>query len=439
MQPIGTLIRRSCSKTAAGDIEPPLGRARNKLLLCLLGLWITLHGAMGQVSAQDGTAKGDQPSGEANGLPSLSSFDMGDVQAWFTDNWWRLAAVFGSVFLAFLVGKIARAVLMHTGTRFRSKGKTVRGAVFHALARSVGFLAVVIGIQVALLWLPLDPGVRAVSQTAMRVLFVVAIALAFYNLVDVVEQFLMRLASRTSSRLDDMLVPLVRASLRVTVVVLTVVQIATILSQKPVTSILAGLGVGGLAIGLAAQDMIKNFFGSVMIFSDRPFEMGDRIQVDGFDGIVETVGFRSTRLRTLDGHIVTIPNGELANDSIRNVSKRPNIKRSFELGVTYDTTPEMLDQALEILHDILRDHEGMDADLPPRIYFTSFADSALVISIIYWYHPADWWKFTEFNQRINREILQRFNEAGIEFAFPTQTIHLVSPDDGTAEVRKSSK
>ena len=149
-------------------------------------------------------------------------------------------------------------------------------------------------------------------------------------------------AATTPSKLDDMLAPMIRTSLRVTVVILVLVQVATILSDKPVTSIIAGLGAGGLAIGLAAQDTIKNFFGSIMIFSDRPFELGERVQVGDYDGVVETVGFRSTRLRTLDGHVVTMPNGELANMSIRNVSKRPNIRRIVNVGITYDTPVEKL-------------------------------------------------------------------------------------------------
>ena len=123
----------------------------------------------------------------------------------------------------------------------------------------------------------------------------------------------------------------------VVVVVLSLVQIAQFY-DKPITSILAGLGVGGLAVALAAQETIKNFFGSLVIFADKPFELDERIRGGNFDGFVEEVGFRSTRLRTLDGHLITIPNGELANLMIENVSKRPHIKRTFELGVTYDTS-----------------------------------------------------------------------------------------------------
>ena len=378
-------------------------------------------------AASTGVGANDQTSDSPRGF--WETWDVEAIRAWAVADGWRLVALFLAIFLAFAAGKIVRAVFLSTSRRLRGKGRFIRASVFSALAHSVVFLAVGIGIRIGLLWLRMPDGVQAAAQTTMRVWFAVAIAWACYNLVEVVEQFLMRMASRTTSRLDDMLVPLVRASLRVTVVVLAIVQVATIVSQKPVTSILAGLGVGGLAIGLAAQDTIKNFFGSIMIFSDRPFEMGDRIQVGGFDGTVEVVGFRSTRIRTLDGHVVTIPNATVANEAIRNVTKRPHIKRAFQIGVTYDTSPEQLDRAIAIVEEILHDHEGMDPDYPPRIFFTEFGDSALILSVIYWYHPADWWAYCAFNQRVNREILRRFNEAGIEFAFPTQTIYVASDRD----------
>ncbi len=128
---------------------------------------------------------------------------------------------------------------------------------------------------------------------------------------------------------------------------------------------------------------------------------------------------------------MTIPNGELANKAIRNVAKRPNIRRIMNLGLTYDTSPDKVRQAIEIVQELLADHEGQDPDLPPRVYFNDFTDSALNLSVIYWYHPADWWPYNDFSQRLNMEILQRFNAAGIEFAFPTQTIHLAGGGGGT--------
>jgi MscS family membrane protein len=178
-----------------------------------------------------------------------------------------------------------------------------------------------------------------------------------------------------------------------------------VLSDKPITSIIAGLGIGGLAVALAAQDTIKNFFGSIVLFVDKPFEMGDRIAIDGHDGPVEEVGLRSTKIRTLDGHLVTIPNGELANKTIQNIGKRPYIKRITNLTITYN-------------------HEGMHKDFPPRIYFNEFNSESLNIMVIYWYHPPDYWEFMTFTENFNKEVFRRFNDEGIDFAFPTQTLYL---------------
>ena len=159
------------------------------------------------------------------------------------------------------------------------------------------------------------------SFTGLEVLLVVAVGLLAYYLVEVPSTWLARQTEKTESKFDDMLVPIVRKSLRVTVVLFSVVSIAQSLSDKPISALIAGLGLGGLAFALAAQDTIKNLFGSLVIFSDKPFGLGDRINYDGHDGTIEEVGLRSTRLRRLDGHQVTIPNGELANKSIHNIAK----------------------------------------------------------------------------------------------------------------------
>ena len=271
------------------------------------------------------------------------------------------------------------------------------------------------------------PAVEMIAETIIRMLAVLLVAYAFYALVDVIDRWMQVVSERTESKLDDMLRPLVRTSLRTTIVILGLVQVATILSDKPMTSVIAGLGVGGLAIGLASQDMVKNFFGSVMIFSDHPFEMGDYIEAGGHSGTVESVGFRSTRIRTSDGHVICIPNGTLANMSIKNISSRLFLKRNFGLGLTYDTSPEKVQQAIDVVREILDHHEGMNEDNAPRVNFTEFTDSTLNIQVVYWHFPADWTSFRALNDRVNAEILTRFNDEGIEMAFPSQTIYMSGP------------
>ena len=160
--------------------------------------------------------------------------------------------------------------------------------------------------------------------------------------------------------------------------------------------------------------------------TDKPFQVGEGIKLAGLDGVVESLGFRSTRIRTLEGHLVTIPNSEVAASAIENIGKRPYIRRLTNITITYDTPPNKVQRAVDIVRQILENHEGMHPDRPPRVYFNEFNDASLNLLVIYRYEPADYWMFVDFNHRVNMEILRRFNEEGIDFAFPTQTVHLAN-------------
>ncbi|MBU1909239.1 MAG: mechanosensitive ion channel family protein [Verrucomicrobia bacterium] len=337
---------------------------------------------------------------------------------------WRLAMLFVSLLAALTAGKVGRAILTRAAGPLGKAGRLTAAAALHAAARSLSFLAFALGLKAGFAFLRLPEKVQSITGATSSVALVAAIGWLVYQGVDVVDAWLRRLTGHKATKMDNMLVPLVRKSLRVTVVILTLLQIATLLSDKPVTSLLAGLGVGGLAVALAAQDTVKNFFGSLVIFADKPFEMGDRIVVDGFDGPVEEVGFRSTRIRTLEGHLVTFPNGELANKSIQNIGKRPYIRRLMNLTIPYDTPPEKVQRAMDIVKELLKDHEGLRPDFLPRVFFNEFASASLNLLVIYWYHPPDYWAYLAFGERLNLDILRRFNEEGIEFAFPTQTLYL---------------
>jgi MscS family membrane protein len=196
------------------------------------------------------------------------------------------------------------------------------------------------------------------------------------------------------------------------------------LSGKPLSTLLAGLGIGGLAVALAAQDTLKNFFGSLMIMLDKPFAIGQRVTFGGYDGTVEEIGFRSTRVRTLTGHQVTIPNEKVASESVENIGRRPSIRRLTNITITYDTPPNKVEKALAIIREILENHEGMESDYPPRVFFNEFNDASLNLIMLYWYHPPDWAAYMAFSERVNLQIMRAFEAEGIEFAFPTTTNYL---------------
>ena len=335
---------------------------------------------------------------------------------------WRILALFGIILFSLILGKITRTILQRSAEKFENQQRIIAATTLNAFGRGTVFLFASIGISISLTVFELTSKVADVSQTLSAMLLTIGIGYFFYWLAEIPSMWLGQIAGRTESKMDDMMVPILRKSLRVTVVVLVMVQIAQILSDKPITSIIAGLGIGGLALALAAQDSVKNFFGSVVLFIDKPFEVGDRVVIDGHDGPVEEVGLRSTKIRTLDGHLVTVPNGELANKTIQNIGKRPNIKRTANITITYDTPPEKIDRAVNILKELLENHEGMHADFPPRVFFNELNADSLNIMVMYWYHPPNYWDYMVFTEKFNKEVFRRFNEEGIDFAFPTQTV-----------------
>ncbi len=337
---------------------------------------------------------------------------------------WRILLFLLSILCAFLAARIARGALRRSARKSAAEGRSVLAAALKAASASLGLLLVTIGARIGVGFLRMGPEASGAVLAALDALFIISITWISYRMVDVAEKALARLAVESESRLNDMMIPLVRKSLRVTIVILGALQLATTLSDKPVTSLLAGLGVGGLAVALAAQDTLKNFFGSLVIFSDKPFELGDRVVVDGHDGNVAGVGFRSTRIRTLDGHMVTIPNGELANKTLLNIGKRPHIRRVLNIGLDYATPPEKIERALEIVRGLLENHPGMNPDFPPRAFFNDFTEQGLNIQAVYWFHPPAYWDYMAFTQDLNMEILRRFQAEGIRFALPVRRVEI---------------
>jgi MscS family membrane protein len=216
------------------------------------------------------------------------------------------------------------------------------------------------------------------------------------------------------------LFPVIQRVAKVALAIIAVMLTADNLDMK-ITSLLAGLSIGGLALGLAAQDTVANIFGAVAILLDKPFHIGDRIMVESVDGTVESIGLRSTRIRNLDGHHVTVPNKLMGNAIITNITRRPTIKTEMNLGLTYDTPVEKVKRATVILEEIFRANPKT-ADL--LIGFNKFGDSALNIFVVHVWNGTDAKAHFAEMQELNLQIKQRFDAEKIELAFPTQTIHL---------------
>ena len=337
---------------------------------------------------------------------------------------WRILFFAGILIVAVILGSIARFILKRIARRNIIRDNSVRATTIDAVSRSVTFVLITVGFIIGIPVLQADAEIRTILTTTSEILITFAVGIILYHLIEVPIVLFENRMEKGSKQMNKMFLPVIRKTLRVALIILILIQLFQILSEKPITTIIAGLGIGGLAIALAGQDTLRHFFGSVVIVGDKPFDIGDRIVIDGHDGPVESVDLRSTRIRTLEGHLVTIPSGELANKTIQNIGKRPFIRRLANITITYDTPPEKIREAKSIIEDILKDHEGMNPELPPRVYFNEFNAASLNLIVLYWYHPPDYWNYMEFSEKVNLEIFERFNKAGIEFAFPTQTIFL---------------
>ncbi|MCW8130969.1 MAG: mechanosensitive ion channel family protein [Planctomycetota bacterium] len=247
---------------------------------------------------------------------------------------------------------------------------------------------------------------------------------AAYNLVDVGCVYLATLAARTASKMDDLLIPLVRKTLKTFVVVVGIVFVAGNLGIN-ITALLAGLGLGGIAFALAAKDTVENLFGSITVLLDRPFQIGDWVVIGEVEGTVEEVGFRSTRIRTFYNSLVTIPNSKLVNSSVDNYGARVKRRIRAMISVTYATPPETILAFCEGIRELIRRHPYTCKDAY-HVYFNQFAASSLDILLYCFVRTPDWATELRERERLFVDIVRLAQKLGVDFAFPTQTLHIES-------------
>ncbi len=352
--------------------------------------------------------------------------------------WWRYVLILGVILLIFLASQVIGRFLMHLTSHLGDSGENLRLRLLLASAVwpvRLLLLSVIVYAAKEILQLP-EAGMQG-ADILIGVFATLALFLFVYKLIALMEYELGRLVARNDNLLDQNFVQLMRFLARFIVIVIGAIYIIRAVSGKPLSALLAGLGIGGLAIALAAQDTLKNLFGSIVIMMDKPFSIGQRVVVEGTDGVVEDIGFRSTRVRTLTGHLVTVPNEKMANSKIENIGLRPHIRRLANITITYDTPVHKVRRALEIIRETLDNHEGMHPDFPPRAVFNEFNDASLNILMIYWYHPNDFWAYCRVTEEINLKIMERFEAEGIEFAFPTSTTYLAQDDRRPLHIRVS--
>lgn len=328
---------------------------------------------------------------------------------------------FGILALSIILGKIAYYVITNFIKVFTKKTETVADDMLIEVAEHPAiFLIFIIGFYIAYKYLTLSLEIEKTFFNIVLVMLIFTMTWFFTRLIDgIIKYYLVPFSQKTQTDLDDALIPILR---RLSKIVLIFIAAIIVLDKfgYNVTSLVAGLGIGGLAVALAAQETLSNVFGGITILTDKPFSLGDRVKVAGTEGFVKEIGMRSTKITTLDGSELVVPNSNIAKDIIENVAREKERRVKLVLGVEYNTPTKKLEKAVDIIKKIVLDEKGTKKE-ECMVFFDEFAESSLNIVVIYWI--TDLKRIFEVKSAINFKIKQAFEKEKIEFAFPTRTVY----------------
>ena len=268
------------------------------------------------------------------------------------------------------------------------------------------------------------PRVLEILILGIRMLACVSSVWLVYRSVDVFAEFFADKAAQTETKLDDQLVPLLRRALKISTVVIGGVFVLQNLNVD-VSSLLTGMAVGGLAFSLAAKDTVSNLFGSVTIFVDKPFSVGDQVLIENVEGFVEHVGFRSTRIRTFQNSLVTVPNHKFTESIVDNFGLRKYRRVQMTLGVLYSTKPDQIQDFCDGIREIIKEHPKTRKDFY-EVNFVGFGDSSLNILLYFFLAVPNWQEEQQARHAICLDIVRLAANLGVDFAFPTRTVHMAS-------------
>lgn len=339
---------------------------------------------------------------------------------------WQLVAAFLVIFAGLIIKRIALRFLQ---TRIENFVKNTEAEwddkLFEAIIKPINTFVMIGAVHLAafLLIFNVERFPAELIGKSYTIFLGFTIIWLVYRLVDVAAHYLDELLAKADEGLRGQFTPLIRRALRIVVVIIgTLTVLATI--GVNITGLVALGGVLGFAFSMGSKDSVAHLVGTINILTDRPYKVGDWITVgDSIDGDVEEIGFRSTKIRMFDKTLMTVPNGTLAGETIKNWSQMPKRRIKMTLGLTYDTTPDQMREALKAIETILNEDEGVDQDYK-LVQFTDFSPSSLDVFLYYFSKSTVWKEYLEVRERVNFKIMDKLTEMGLELAFPTQTLHL---------------
>ena len=352
-------------------------------------------------------------------------------------NWAVAVGVFLGIFVALLL--LRRLFVSRLGAIAKRTTSDVDDVLVDIVAKTRPYFMFMLALAAALRWLDMP---RAVELNVGRLLAFVVLLQAGVWGNTAIGSWVKRHLDRRRALADTGSVTTITAisyAARAMVWAVVFVLVLDNLGFK-ITTLVTGLGIGGIAIALAVQNILGDLFGALAIVLDKPFVVGDAISVNGqLDGTVEHIGLKTTRIRSLSGEQIIISNTELLKGNIRNYKRLYERRVVFRVDVTYDTPPDVVAGIPAMIRAIVTSHSPVRFD---RSHFAAYTDSALRIETVYFVLDPDYTKYMDIQQSINLQILRRFGAEKIGFAFPTRTVELhgpaLQPDDARIAATSTS-
>ena len=340
-----------------------------------------------------------------------------------TVKYWAWIAIFGVIVAGLIADLLARLAIRFVSRRTaRAVGRDESPEELRRTLRPIGLTAAAIVWRLPIGILDLEPTVEVVLGGALNLFLVATATLSAWRIIDLLAAVLLSKAEATSTRVDDILVPLVSRAAKLFVLTMGLVYGADAL-KLPIAPLLASLTVAGVGFSFAAKDTVENFFGSVAVVLDRPFDIGDWVVIDETEGIVEAVGFRSTRIRTFYNSQITVPNSNLVRATVDNYGRRQYRRWKTTLGLQYDTPPDRLLAFVEGVRELIRTHPYTRKDYY-QVWCNEFGASTLDVMLYMFFEVPDWNTELRERERLFVDILRLAEALGVSFAFPTQTVHV---------------
>ncbi|MCH7961585.1 MAG: mechanosensitive ion channel family protein, partial [Planctomycetes bacterium] len=341
---------------------------------------------------------------------------------------WLGLAVF--IFAGIVLDYSVRFAIRRTWRRImQQRGREADRPLLKRAVRPFGLFASALLFYWTVRLLGLPPRALVFVLAAVRVFLMLSTVWAAFRVTDLLGEFLASKAAATATKFDDLLVPLVRKTAKVLIFAVGLIYIADTFRIE-ILPLLTGLGIGGLAFAFAAKDTIENLFGSVAVVVDRPFEVGDWVVIGDVEGTVEELGFRSTRIRTFYNSLVSVPNSTLVRATVDNYGRRRFRRVKMHLGLTYDTPPEKIEAFCEGIRELIRIHPYTRKDYY-HVWFNRFGPSSLDVLVYAFHQCADWGTELRERHRLFLDILRLAERLGVQFAFPTQTLHVLQQEADT--------